>query len=279
MSRRDPSAESLRSRAQEISESLPKGLSEAKITCPLCKSPARARGLQSEDMPLSEEQKWFVVFTCPRCGLNSTFEAGHFNLENAVNLEAFAWAKRLRGFRENGEQEICPHEEETSPRQMIGIAVFSFVSWIILSGNVSAANLIWGLIVSVVVARLTYRLVAIEVPWRILHPRRWVHLFALAVEFAWQVARQSVSLSIRVLRPSLPIRPGFLAIPTRLEGDFELGLLGSMLSLTPDTLVIDIDQEQGMIYLHWIDVETTNPEEAKEILLGGLEEKILRWLE
>jgi len=76
----------------------------------------------------------------------------------------------------------------------------------------------------------------------------------------------------------MSIRPGIVAVPTRLHSDVQLTLLGSLMSLTPDTVTMDIDQERGIIYVHWIDVQTTDPQEARKLISQSLEEKIIGWL-
>jgi multisubunit Na+/H+ antiporter MnhE subunit len=41
---------------------------------------------------------------------------------------------------------------------------------------------------------------------------------------------------------------------------------------------MDVDQERGIVYVHWIDVKTTEPEEARRLIAASLEEKIAAWL-
>jgi multicomponent Na+:H+ antiporter subunit E len=98
------------------------------------------------------------------------------------------------------------------------------------------------------------------------------------VEFVRQIVIQNITLSIRVLRPGLPIRPGIVAIPTKLTGDVPLTILGSLTTLTPDTVTMDIDTQRGLIYVHWIDVKTQDTDEMYKLISASLEEKIMRWL-
>ncbi|RPI92923.1 MAG: hypothetical protein EHM39_13250, partial [Chloroflexi bacterium] len=56
--------------------------------------------------------------------------------------------------------------------------------------------------------------------------------------------------------------------------DVALTLLGSLSTLTPDTVTVDIDERRGVIYVHWIDVRTTDPEEAYRLISARLEQKI-----
>jgi multicomponent Na+:H+ antiporter subunit E len=160
----------------------------------------------------------------------------------------------------------------------MGVLVVSFLTWLALTGTLNPIDVLWGVVVSVVVARFAYRLVAFDLPRWVVQPRRWLYFLDLVVEFTRQLVAQNITLSIRVFRPDLPIRPGIVAVPTKLRGDINLTLLGSLMSLTPDTVTMDIDQEKGIIYVHWIDVQTTDPEQARELISSDLEERIIRWL-
>ena len=98
------------------------------------------------------------------------------------------------------------------------------------------------------------------------------------VEFVRQIVVQNITLSLRVFSPRLPIRPGIVAVPFRVRGDVNVTLLGSLMTLTPDTVTIDIDQAGGIMYMHWIDVQTTDPRQARRLISRDLENRLMRWL-
>ena len=269
----------LKTKAREVLEQLPARVKQARLVCPLCSASVPVRGLRVKSRPGAGQGRWYILFTCPSCGLISEFSQEHIDPKQIKAVEGSPWAEALRRYRGLAEQEDTIGGERTArPRQMIGIAVLSMLVWLVLTGNLNLPNLVWGLVVSLVVARLSYRLAAINISASLLNPGRWMHFLALLLEFTRQLIVQNVTLSIRVLNPALPIRPGIIAIPTRLEGDFELTLLGSLLSLTPDTLAVDVDQEHKIIYLHWIDVRTTQAEEAKKMIVTSMEDRIIAWL-
>ncbi len=75
------------------------------------------------------------------------------------------------------------------------------------------------------------------------------------------------------LRPHLSIKSGIVAIPTALRDGVPLTILGSLMTLTPDTVRMDIDPDQGLVYVYWIEVRTTDQSEAQRMIAAGLEEK------
>ncbi len=249
------------------------------LICPLCGSMMPARGIQPEPNPGLPVRNWEVVFTCPACGLITTFDIDNFSPRLTQNIQGTQWATQLRQFYAQELEEVVEREKKATGSHFFAVFLVSILTWMILTGSIGIIDLLWGAIVSLIVARLTYRLVVFDVPQWIRSPRRWVAFFSLLYEFVYEMIKQNISLSIRVLRPSLPIRPGIVAVPTRLHNDVALTLLGSLMTLTPDTLTMDIDEKNQLIYVHWIDVQASAPEEVRALVSAKLEEALIRWLE
>jgi multicomponent Na+:H+ antiporter subunit E len=230
-------------------------------------------------MPLGNRDgaQWQVVFICPACGLITPFDAARASAGVRI-VRGSKWAAELREFGTAPQSEDISHLPRATSRNFVATFALAFIVWILLIGNFNWPEVLWGIIVALLTARLTYRFAVIDLPYWITEPRRWLALVQLALEFARQIIVQNVTLSIRVLRPSLPIRPGIVAIPTTLRGDVALTILGSLMTLTPDTVTVDIDQRRGIIYVHWIDVQTTDPVEVQKLISADLEEKLRRWL-
>jgi multicomponent Na+:H+ antiporter subunit E len=265
-------------RAREILKGLPSGAQRLILVCPLCGSNVPTRGLRARSLRGIDEARWQLVFTCPACGLISAFDAQQLTPEQIRAIHGSHWTAELREFTQASEQEVPTYVQPVHPQAMLRTFLVIFVFWMLLIGNFNPTEMLWGAIVSMVIARVTYRVSAFNLPTWTLNPRRWLALFQLLIEFTRQLLVQNITLSIRVLRPNMPIRPGIVAIPTALRTEVSLTILGSLTTLTPDTVTIDIDEKRGIMYLHWIDVQTTDSQEAQRMITGSLEEKITRWL-
>jgi multicomponent Na+:H+ antiporter subunit E len=263
--------------ARKTARSLPPQLLDASIACPLCGAAVSARGLK-ERATVEQEPVWQALFTCPSCGLITRFAVSRLSVKQLNAISGSSWANELRQYQWIHKEAGIAHESSARPRHFIGVLFISFLTWLVLTGSLVPFDILWGLVVSVVVARFSYRLVAFEVPRWVNHPRRWLYFLDVLVEFVRQLVMQNVMLSIRVLRRDLNIRPGIVAVPTKMHGDINLTVLGSLMSLTPDTVTIDIDQTQGLVYVHWIDVKTLEPEKVRQLLIADLEDRIIRWL-
>lgn len=256
---------------------LPPQIHQTTITCPLCGAQVIPRGLRVRH-DTSDTSLWHLVYTCSACGLVSMFDASTISLKQLSALHGSAWTNELRQYRWIDKLEDIPFARAARPRHFVGVLVISFLTWMVLTGSFALIDVLWGLVVSTIVARLSYRFVVFELPHWVIHPRRWLYFLDVLIEFIRQMLVQNVTLSIRVFSPDMSIRPGIVAVPTKLRGDVNLTILGSLISLTPDTVTLDIDPADGMVYIHWIDVQSTDQETARRLLVADLEDRIIRWL-
>jgi multicomponent Na+:H+ antiporter subunit E len=267
-----------KSPAQPILNSLSPRVYETTTVCPLCGTAAPVTGLRARPGGDADRRPWELVFACPACGLLTRFDVEGLSLEQVQSFQGSAWTAKLRHFERGIRSERLRYRRRATSRHFLGVFIVAFLTWMLLIGNFNPSEVLWGFVASLLVAWLTYRFLLFDFLWWMDDPRRWLALGKLLVEFTRQLIVQNVTLAIRVFRPSLPIRPGIVAVPTTLRQDGELTILGSLMSLTPDTVTMDIDQERGIIYVHWIDVKTTEPEEARRLISASLEERVVEWL-
>lgn len=261
---------------KDIPRTLLKTLQSTDLVCPLCSAHVPPRGVRPGPGPKGE--RWELVFVCPACGLMTAFDVERLSPRLLKTLHGAKWAAQLRRRHQLPAATERSHGREATAGHFLSAFVGTFVLWIVLTGSLNPIDLLWGVVAAFAVARFSYRLAAFNLLKWIAAPRHWPALLELLGELAWQLIRQNVTLSLRVLRPRLHIRPGIVAIPTDLRDDVALTLLGSLITLTPDTVVVDIDQERGLLYVHWIDVQTTAPDEVRSLIAAGFEKRVARLL-
>jgi multicomponent Na+:H+ antiporter subunit E len=265
------------SKAREIAKDQPVSIREARIACPLCNASVPIRGLR-ERAVVQRNSSWQLIFTCPSCGLITRFAMTHATAKQLRAIRGSAWTNELVQYRWDTREDSIAQERSARPFHFISVLVISFLTWLVLTGSLAPLDMLWGFVVSAIVARYSYRLVAFELPRWTMHPRRWLYFVDLMIEFVRQLVVQNITLSLRVFRPNMSIHPGIVAVPTKLKGDVNLTFLGSLMTLTPDTVAVDVDEAKGIIYVHWIDVTSTDPEEIRRLLAVDLEDRIARWL-
>ena len=128
------------------------------------------------------------------------------------------------------------------------LAVTIFLLWAVITNASSLGLLLLGGLLAIVVPPLTGpfwpdppRLVR---PWCAL---RFLGVFATDMVTAnWRVARQ-------VIGPLHRLSPALVEVPLDLRDPFVATLLGSIVSLTPGTVAIDVDRKRWILLLHALD--------------------------
>jgi multicomponent Na+:H+ antiporter subunit E len=121
--------------------------------------------------------------------------------------------------------------------------------WILLWGTVSAANIISGLVVALVIT-LLLPLPVVPIEGRV-HP---IALLRLILLVAWYLVLSSVQLAWLAVKPGTPPLSAVLRAQVAIKSDLVLALAVNIINLTPGTIVLEIDQVRRMIYVHVIDV-------------------------
>ena len=129
------------------------------------------------------------------------------------------------------------------------VLLWLMLVWILLWGSISAANILSGLAVALVIT-LLLPLPAVPVEGR-LHP---VSLVRLAGLMTWYLVLSSAQLAWLAVKPGPPPLSAVLRAHLALKSDLVLALAVNMINLTPGTIVLEIDQVRRMIYVHVIDV-------------------------
>lgn len=74
--------------------------------------------------------------------------------------------------------------------------------------------------------------------------------------FLRELTEANLQLVLIVLRPRDKMHPGIVAVPTRAATDLERTILANLISLTPGTLTLEIDEDESILYVHGIVVRS-----------------------
>ena len=108
------------------------------------------------------------------------------------------------------------------------------------------------------------------------NPARYLWIFYYIPVFIWECLKANIDGALRVIHPGAPINPGIVKVRTELKSDIALTLLANSLTLTPGTMVVDIDKENGFLYVHWVNVKTQDVAEATELIVSRFERILKR---
>ena len=151
----------------------------------------------------------------------------------------------------------------------------AFIVWCLLDWVPDWQHLIVGGFVSAFVTFMIGDLF-ITRPHVLKHPLRYWYFFAYYLPiFLWECFKANLDVAYRVLHPRLPINPGIVKVKVELKTDTALTFLANSITLTPGTMSVDIDKENGILYIHWINVKTKDIESTTRIIVERFE-KILK---
>lgn len=121
--------------------------------------------------------------------------------------------------------------------------------WVLLWGTASAANFIGGLAVAVLITVLL-PLPVVPVEGR-LHP---LSLLWLITVVTYELIASSAQMAWLAIRPGPPPRTAVLRAKLTIKSDLVLALAVFIVTLIPGSIVLEVDQERRLIYVHVIDV-------------------------
>ncbi|MGK2855555.1 MAG: Na+/H+ antiporter subunit E [Microbacteriaceae bacterium] len=121
--------------------------------------------------------------------------------------------------------------------------------WILLWGTFSAANIISGLMVALVIT-LLLPLPRVPVEGRL----RPLALLRLIGYVAYSLGLSSIQVAWLAIRPAPPPPTAVLRAHLAIKSDLVLALTVGVLNLIPGAIVLEIDQTRRLIYVHVIDV-------------------------
>ncbi len=101
-----------------------------------------------------------------------------------------------------------------------------------------------------------------------------LYTFIYAFILSKECILSSLEVAWMVLHPKMPIMPGIIKIPSSLKGELELTVLSNSITLTPGTLLIDVDEDSNL-YVHWILMKEENMDAARKEI-SEVYEKYLR---
>ena len=100
-------------------------------------------------------------------------------------------------------------------------------------------------------------------------PRRIVYGLAYIPYLFAQIVKANLDVASRVVRRRIPIRPGIVAVTTRLRSPLGRAILANSITLTPGTLSVEIEGDR--LFIHWIDVGDDEGADATERIVSGFE--------
>ena len=146
-------------------------------------------------------------------------------------------------------------------------ALLTFL-WVAANSSFAPESVISGALIS---AALAYVFTKKTDVWRGIQfsPSRLYHFILYTGVFAFELVRANINMMRYVYAPRIDIAPGIVRIKTGLKTPVGRLALANSIALTPGSLVLDMKDDT--LFIHWLDVQTTDPDEATRIIAGPFE--------
>jgi multicomponent K+:H+ antiporter subunit E len=117
--------------------------------------------------------------------------------------------------------------------------------WLLLVNELSAGQIVLGVLLGLMLPLLTLRFRATRPPVR----RLRVAVTLLGV-FLYDLVVANLAVARAVLGSMSHVRPRLVQVPLDMTEPAAIALLGGLVSLTPGTVLIDIDLRRGVLRIH-----------------------------
>lgn len=155
------------------------------------------------------------------------------------------------------------------PAQFL-LNLFIAFLWMLLKDEdeLRISTFIGGFLVGIVIIFLMHRFFGTQ-----FYLRRLLSIINLLFIFNWELILSSILIIKQILSPRLDIKPGIFAYKTELQGDWEITVLSMLLTLTPGSVVLEVNPDGDIFYIHAMDIEKSKADVLRSI--GKFERAIL----
>ncbi|WP_437584318.1 Na+/H+ antiporter subunit E [Paramicrobacterium sp. CJ85] len=145
---------------------------------------------------------------------------------------------------------------------MLGVGLV--VIWMLLWGQFTWLSLITGLALAVGVSAVFY-LPAVDMSIRV---NPW-YTFLFFARLLFDISRASIGVAWLVLKPRYVPSNAIMAIALRTRSDLIMTWTAEAISIVPGSIVVDVDREDSVLYVHVINVRN-------EAEMDAFEDEVLR---
>lgn len=143
-----------------------------------------------------------------------------------------------------------------------------FVVWLVANASLDLQVVLLGLVLATAMTLAFSRFSSAYADIR-LSPGVMMHIGLYLLVFFQELVRANLQVARLVFSPHIRNQPGIVEIRTGLTSRSGRMLLANSITLTPGTLVVDIEGDR--LFVHWIDVRSDDLEETTRAIAARFE--------
>ncbi len=146
---------------------------------------------------------------------------------------------------------------------LLGLIIPLTILYIIYTGSYSLFELLLGILVAVIVGYL-FADAVVQHPGKIYNPIRWLWLLIYGLYYLTIIEAKAHWSVIKLIANPKKMNPGIVRIPYYVKTDYAAVTIANSITNTPGTVVVDIDEKNKRMYVHWIKIIDTTDEGARK---------------
>ncbi|MER5217937.1 Na+/H+ antiporter subunit E [Streptomyces sp. NPDC002838] len=165
---------------------------------------------------------------------------------------------------------IRMHRTPRGPRHLPMIA-WLWLLWLLLWGTISPVVLVGGLLAATAVV-MAFSLPSV-LPGMVPRPLRTGRLL---VHVLTDLARSGTMVSWQVLRHGGRVPSAVIEVPLHVDSDFLIAAVAEVTTMTPGTLVVEIDRHRRRLYVHALPVRDRRDMARRRKEVQTVERRVMR---
>ncbi|MET4638759.1 Na+/H+ antiporter subunit E [Mycetocola sp. 2940] len=165
---------------------------------------------------------------------------------------------------------MSPESRRISVRSQIVLLAGLVVLWCLLWGQFTVLSVLSGMVLAVVIS-LVFYLPAIDLSGRI---NLW-HTAVFFVRLIVDICRASLEVAWLVIDPRYKPSSAILAIALDTRSDLIMTWTAEAISLVPGSIVVDVDRQESVLYVHVINVQTDDDLERFRASVFATEKRLV----
>lgn len=104
-----------------------------------------------------------------------------------------------------------------------------------------------------------------------------IYLFDFIIFYLWDLISGALRVAQDIVTKKDLSSPGIIKFPLSVKSDTEITLLSNLITFSPGSMVIDIDEDKSHLYIHLMFLD--NKEKAIKLFKDDFEARVIRILQ
>jgi len=103
--------------------------------------------------------------------------------------------------------------------------------------------------------------------------KRLLYLVVYTIKYFTVIEARAHYKVVKAILSRKPVlKPGIVRIPYNVGSEYSIVGIANSITNTPGTVVVDVDEENKRMYVHWLFTETVSDEKARRLISKEFEE-------